>query len=207
MLLSHFSRVIWRFIKPEVEEVILYIFCIFGLAAIAFYQAVIKGTASTGQNLSASMNIIHNQLTFITSGNDSVAKLFTFGTWFVIGTVVYMIAWFLISFASGAFKDIEVSNNYVHPRSFNKSTFWGSILARVALQISAAISFTIYISIWISVFAPAWLSDFREIFAVSISSESLVSLLIAIIGIVFTLHIGAIIFRVMLLRSKYFYQR
>jgi hypothetical protein len=95
----------------------------------------------------------------------------------------------------------------VHPRSFNKSNFWVSILARIALQLSAAISFIIYASIWLTVFAPAWLASHRELFTKGFSTEVLFDVLIAIIGIILTLHIGAIILRVMLLRSKYFYER
>lgn len=207
MQFSHFSRVLWRFVKPEIEEGIVYALFLVSFTAIAFYQTVVKGTDSTAQNISDSLGVINEQFAFITSGDDNIAKLFTFGTWFIIGTVVYMIAWFLISFASGAFKDIEVSNSYVHPRSFNKSNFWVSIIARIALQASAAISFIIYVSLWFSVFAPAWLADFREVFISGITGESVVNLLIAIVGIIFTLHIAAIILRVMLLRSKYFYQR
>ena len=207
MQFSHFSRVLWRFIKPEVEEVILYVTSIIGFTTIAFYQTVIRGSVNASQNISDSFSIIHEQFTFITSGDDSVAKLFTFGAWFIIGTVVYMLAWFFISFASGAFKDIEVSNYYVHPRSFKKSNFWASIIARVALQASAAFSFVIYVSLWLTVLAPAWLASFREVFMNGTSSESLIDLFVAVVGITFTLHIAAIIFRVMLLRSKYFYQR
>lgn len=207
MLFSHLPRVLWRFIKPEIEEVIVYVVSIIGLAAIAFYQAINNGYIGQSQTISDSLDVIHSNFTFITSGGDGAAKLFTFGTWFIIGTVVYMLAWFFISFASGAFKDIEVSNTYVHPRSFNKSNFWGSIIARVALQVAAAISFILYASIWLTVFAPAWLANYRDLFLNGIGKDTLIGLLVSVVGIALTLHIGAIILRVMLLRSKYFYER
>lgn len=207
MLFSHFSRVLWRFIKPEIEEVIVYAVTIIGLAGFAFYQTIIQGSVQEAQSISDSLAVIHDKFSFITSGGDSAAKIFTFGTWFIIGTVVYMVAWFLISFASGAFKDVEVSNAYVHPRSFNKSNFWVSILARIALQSAAAISFIIYSSIWLTVLAPSWLANFRDVFVNPLSMHSATTLAISIVGIILTLHIAAIIFRVILLRSKYFYER
>ena len=207
MLSSHFLRVVWRFLKPEIEEVIVYVISIIGFAGIAFYQAINRGYIGQSQTISDSLAIIHDNFTFITSGGDGAAKLFTFGTWFIIGTVVYMIAWFFISFASGAFKDIEVSNTYVHPRSFNKSNFWGAIMARIALQGAAAISFIIYASIWLTIFAPAWLANYKDLFLNGINSDTLIGLLVSIVGIAVTLHVGEIILRVMLLRSKYFYER
>jgi hypothetical protein len=133
--------------------------------------------------------------------------VFTFGTWFIIGTVVYIMAWFLISFFSGAFHDIEVSKDYVHPRAFNKSNYWVSIAGRVILRIAAAISLLIYSSIWVATLAPTWLVSYRQIFLSGINLNSVGDLLIALVGIAFSLHVGAILLRVMLLRSKYFYQR
>lgn len=203
---SHFWKVLWRFIRPEIEEVIAYSSFIILFGLIAFYQAVIRDSSGTTQDISEAWSLIQEKFAFITSGDDLAARVFTFGTWFIIGTVVYMIAWFLISFSSGAFHDIEVSKDYVHPRSFDKSDYWVSILGRAVLRVTAAISLIIYISIWLATFAPTWLASFREIFLYGISVEAATDLLVAIVGIVFSLHIGTILLRVVLLRSKYFYQ-
>lgn len=175
--------------------------------AIAFYQTVIQGSVESSRDISDSFDIIHSRFTFITNGEDVTAKIFTFGVWLIIGTAVYMLAWFLISFANSAFKDVEVSSSYVHPRSFKKSNFWASIFARIALQACAAISFIIYVSLWLTVLAPAWLAIFREVFISGLISGTIIDLFIGMIGIILSLHIAAIILRVMLLRSKYFYQR
>lgn len=207
MSFAHLSRVAWRFIRPEVEEVILYVLAILAFVGIAFNQTIIKGSITSAQTISGTMDVIHKQFEFITNGDDTAAKIFTFGTWFIIGTVVYILAWFLISFANGAFKNIEVSNSYIHPRSFDKSHYWVSIIARLVVQAAAGVSFIIYVSIWLSVFAPAWLTNFEKIFVEGISVDTVMGVLASTAGIIITLHIAAIIFRLMLLRSKYFYER
>ena len=204
---AHFWRVLWRFIKPEIEETILYGVFIVLFGALAYYQTAIKDASRQSQEVSEAFSLIQDKFAFITSGDDIAARIFTFGTWFIIGTVVYMIAWFLISFFSGAFHDIEVSNDYVHPRSFNKSDYWVSIAGRVVLRVAAAISLLIYSSIWVATFAPTWLASYKEIFQAGITTNSAIGLLIAVVGIALSLHVGAILLRVMLLRSKYFYQR
>jgi hypothetical protein len=204
---AHFWRVLWRFVKPEIEETIVYCLFIILFGALAFYQTFIKDASGRTQEVSEAFSLIEEKFAFITSGDDVAARIFTFGTWFMIGTVIYMIAWFLISFFSGAFHDIEVSNDYVHPRSFDKSNYWVSIGGRVVLRVAAAISLLIYSSIWIATLAPTWLASYREIFLSGIGVESTLNLLVALVGIVFSLHIGAILLRVILLRSKYFYQR
>ncbi len=204
---GHFWRVSWRFVKPEIEEVIVYIASIVLFGALAFYQTLVKDTAGKTQEISAAFSLIQEKFAFITNGDDTAARIFTFGTWFIIGTVVYMIAWFLISFSSGAFHDIEVSKGYVHPRSFNKSDYWLSIVGRSVLRVMAAISLLIYCSIWVASFAPAWLASYKDVFLSGISTDTVINLAIALVGIAFSLHIGAILLRVMLLRSIYFYER
>lgn len=204
---GHFWRVLWRFVKPEIEEVIVYILFIILFGVLAFYQTVVKDATGASREVSEAFALIHERFEFITNGDDVAARVFTFGTWFIIGTVVYMAAWFLISFSSGAFHDIEVSKDYVHPRSFDKSNFWLSITGRVILRSAAAISLMIYSSIWLATLAPAWLTSYREVFLSGMTVDSAADLLIALVGIAFSLHIGAILLRVMLLRSKYFYAR
>lgn len=204
---GHFWRVLWRFIKPEIEEVIVYSISIILFGVLAFYQTIIKDATGASREVSEAFALIHEKFEFITDGDDVAARVFTFGTWFIIGTVVYIIAWFLISFSSGAFHDIEVSKDYIHPRSFDKSDFWLSITGRVILRGAAAISLLIYSSIWLATLAPTWLASYREVFLSGITVGGAVDLLIAFVGIAFSLHIGAILLRVMLLRSKYFYSR
>lgn len=204
---GHLWRVFWRFIKPEIEEVIIYSVAVILFGIVAFYQTIIKDTTGTTQNIAEGFSLIHEKFAFITSGDDVAARVFTFGTWFIIGTVMYMIAWFLISFSGGAFHDIEVSKDYIHPRSFKKSNFWLSIMSRVILRVAAAISLFIYASIWLATLAPAWLVSYKEIFLSGANVDTIMHLLLALIGIALSLHIGAILLRVMLLRSKYFYER
>lgn len=193
--------------RPEIEETIVYIAAIILFGAVAFYQTIVKDITGTTQNIAEGFSLIQEKFAFITSGDDLAARVFTFGTWFIIGTLVYMLAWFLISFASGAFHDIEVSNDYVHPRSFDKSDYWVSVIGRVILRVAAAVSLLIYISLWMATLAPAWLASYRAIFIDGFSINTGLDLLIALTGIALSLHIGAIMLRVVLLRSKYFYQR
>jgi hypothetical protein len=194
-------------VKPEIEEVVIYSLAIIIFGVIAFYETIIRGGTDTTGSISQAFSLIHDKFAFITNGDDMAAKVFTFGAWFIIGTLVYMLAWFLVSFSNGAFHDIEVSNSYVHPRSFNKSDFWASIAARVTLQVAAAISFLIYCSLWVSVLAPVWLKSAEDVFVSGITLETAKSLGLALLGIAVSLHIGAILLRVVLLRSKYFYER
>jgi hypothetical protein len=203
----HFWRVFWRFIKAEIEELIFYVIAVLIFGITAFYQVVISNSTSQTEDISEVFTIITEKLQFITNGDDTAAKIFTFGLWFIIGTFVYALACFMVSFASGAFRDVEVSSSFIHPSSFHKSDFWLTIISRAIIRVGAAVSLLFYTAVWCTVLAPVWLASFKSVFIDGLELETLVSLIIAIVGIGLSLHIGAILLRLILLRSSYGYDR
>lgn len=204
---SSFLNIIWRFLKPEIEELAVYIVILIGFIISGFIRAASGNASVDAYGTGAALQLIEESLQFITNGSDTVAKLFTFGTWFVIGTSLYILVWFLVSFAGGAFKEVEVSSSYMHPRTFNKSSYWLAIISRLAVQISAGITLLLYITFWCAVLAPAWHASFTGLFSNGFGGTELVDASIAAVGIGLTLHIAAIIVRLVLLRSRYSYQR
>lgn len=204
---SSLTQVIWRFIRPEIEELALYVLIIIGFIVSAFIRVNSAAPLGDSYGTKASFELINNSLKFITDGSDTVAKLFTFGAWFAIGTALYAIVWFLITFSSGAFKDVTVASQYVHPRTFDKSTYWLAIVSRIVVRIAAAITLLLYITFWCGVLAPAWHSSFVSVFSDGIMLSEISDLSITIIGIGLTLHIGAMIMRMLLLSSRYSYQK
>lgn len=204
---SSLTQVIWRFIRPEIEELALYVLILIGFIVSAFIR--VNSTAPLGDSYgtTASFQLINSSLKFITDGSDTVAKLFTFGAWFAIGTTLYAIVWFLITFSNGAFKDITVASQYVHPRTFNKSSYWLAIVSRTIVRIAAAITLLLYTVFWSGVLAPAWHSSFVSVFSNGVILSEVSDLSITIIGIGLTLHVGAMLVRMILLRSRYSYQK
>jgi hypothetical protein len=49
--------------------------------------------------------------------------------WIFVGCIVYVFIWFIRNITTNILNDI-VADKYVHPISYNRSTYWGSILAR-----------------------------------------------------------------------------
>lgn len=203
---SKMWQVIWRFIRPEIEELAIYVMVIISMGILAFYDVLVRKNPDSTGGVSEALSLVQDKFAFITSGDDVAAKIFTFGTWFVIGTALYALAWFIISFSSGAFKEVAVTRSYIHPRTFDKSNYWASVIGRVVLRTAAGVSFIIYCSIWISLLAPVWLASYTDSFS-SFSLSALGSLALTMIGIGLSLHVGAVLLRIVLLRSRYFYQR
>lgn len=203
---SSFWKTIGRFVRPEIEELIVYVLIIICFGITAFIQYNTQSGISSTQDISSALSLIQDRFQFLTDGDDKIAKFFTFALWFGIGTLVYVMAWFLITFSSGAFNEVRVSS-YVHPSSFDKSKYWGAVVGRVVLQAAAAISLLMYAAFWCAGIAPVWLASIKAIFIDGLSAESLGSGMLALVGIGLSLHIAAILLRLVLLRSRYTYQK
>lgn len=204
---NHTARVFWRFIRPEIEELTVYVITFLTLASIAAYQAITSDIEATASDFSTTFSIIGEKIAFITDGGTEAAQFFTFGLWFIIGTFVYALAFFVINAASGAFRDIAVSSNYVHPSTFHKSDFWFSIVARTLIRVTAAISLLFYSGMWLVSVAPGCINTMRSAINNGLSVSTVTSFMVAALSIVVSVHIAAILLRLILLRSGYSYER
>lgn len=198
---------LWRFLRPEAEELIFYTLAIITLSSIAFYQVAVQGRIGVeSQDLIASFGTAKETLDGFFNGEDVLGRFFLFGFWFIIGTLTYIISWSLITLAVDTYNDIRVSKAFVHPRSFHQSDFWVSIMGRAILRVTSGVALTFYGVFWLIAFAPVWLNSIASAISRGISSETVIDLVAALAGVAFTLHIGAILLRLMLLRAHYAYE-
>lgn len=197
---------LWRFIRPEAEELVAYLFVIFVMLGIAGYHVAIQGQiGSDSQDLISSFSSVKESLFDFFNATDGWGRFFLFGFWFFIGTVTYVTAWSTITMIVDLSNDIQVSSSFVHPKSFHKSDYWLSILSRIILRVSVGITLVFYGVFWIVGFAPVWLHSFQALFSRGVSTGHITDFVTALIGVALTLHIAAILLRLMLLRAHYSY--
>ena len=201
-------RTLWRFIRPEPEELVFYLVAIISMLAIAGYHVAVQGeVGSDSQSLLATFSAGRDTLFSFFNSNDRWGRMFLFGLWFLIGTVVYIIAWATVTLLVDLSKDIQVSSSFVHPRSFHKSNYWLAILTRGILRAAAGISLIFYSVFWLAAFAPVWLVTFQSLFEHGLTRTGVVDSLSALAGIAITLHIAAMLLRLALLRAQYSYDK
>lgn len=198
---------LWRFIRPEPEELVAYLLIIFVMLGLAGYHVVVQGQiGSDSQDLLASFSSVKESLFSFFNATDGWGRFFLFGFWFFIGTVTYIIAWSVITMLIDISNDIQVSSSFVHPKSFHKSDFWLSIVSRIVLRASAGITLIFYGVFWIVGFAPVWLNSFQALFSRGATASHITDFVTALIGVALTLHVGAILLRLMLLKAHYSYE-
>jgi hypothetical protein len=196
-----------RFIRPESEELVFYLFVTLVMLGIAGYHAAFQGQiGGDSQDLIASFTTAKESLFNFFNATDGWGKFFLFGFWFFIGTITYIIAWSMITMLIDFSNDIKISSSFVHPKSFHKSDYWLSILSRFVLRSTAGITLVFYGVFWVVGFAPVWMQSFQALFARGTSAGHISDFITALIGMVFTLHIAAILLRLMLLRAHYSYE-
>lgn len=200
-------RTLWRFIRPEIEEIIAYILATITLFSLAFYHVAIQGKiGADSRDLISTLSDSREAFLSFLSQDDSWGRFFLFGLWFIIGTVVYIIAWAIITLIHDINRDIRVSSSFVHPKSFHQSNYWFAILMRGLLRLTSGIALVFYGVFWIVALAPAWIHTFELVMTTGLTLSSGTEMLLSIVSLVITLHIAFILLRIMLLRAHYSYE-
>lgn len=75
-------------------------------------------------------SLISERLPFVTDFLDRLARsrLIQILFWLFIGCVVYLVIWLIGNFITNIRNDI-VADEYMHPKSYDRSGYWGSVLA------------------------------------------------------------------------------
>lgn len=199
-------RELWRFLRPESEELIGYTLVILIMLGLALYHVAVQGQGGAdSQSLLATMASARDTLFDYFNQDDKWGRFFLFGFWFMIGTVVYILSWALVTFIIDINRDIQVSSSFAHPRSFHSSDFWLAIVTRFVLRATAGIALVFYSVFWLTGFAPVWLDSFEALFSGLMSLGHITNALVAFLSIAVTLHIAAVLLRITLLKSHYSY--
>lgn len=200
-------RQLWRFLRPEVEELITYTVAVVGLFGLALYHVAVQGKIGVdSKGIIASLQKSSDSFLDFLSQDPSWGRFFLFGLWFMVGTIVYFIAWALVTFIVDVNRDITVSSSFVHPKSFHQSSYWTAIIARGVLRTMSGVALLFYGIFWALALAPVWLESFELALSSPLGFESIYQVFLTLIGVAITLHIGAILLRIMLLRAHYAYE-
>lgn len=191
----------WRFIRPELDEIVLYVATAIIIFGVAIYQLAVNGQiGSDTTDITASLhNAISATGTYISQGS-GWASFFLFGFWFIIGGIAYTLVWAITTIIIDIRNDLRVSETFIHPRSFHKSDFWVSIISRTLVRAFSGIALLFYSVFWLWVFAPVSVTTTERFINNPGSFSSVVNFLLAIVGVIITLHIAAILVRLTLLR-------
>jgi hypothetical protein len=198
------SKVLWNFLRPQSEELITYLGVAFLLAGIAVYSLASNGTFGVDSQdfIASAKNIIHQTAAYVSTGS-GWAKFFLFGFWFIVGAITYILIWFVTNIVIDVYNDIVISAAFLHPRSFHQSDYWASIAARTAVRIAAGIALGFYTVFWAWVFAPISIQMIGNMLLSKSALHTCLSALYFIISLGLTLHIAAILGRLVFLRSRF----
>lgn len=197
------QRALWRLIRPGGGEFIAYLMVATGLFLLSMYQAASAGLIGPeSKDLITSFNDIVRSALTLTRSDDAWARVFLFGFWFLLGTLAYFLIWFTINLLVDTYNNILISAAFVHPRSFHQSDYWVAVTGRGLVRLSALIAFFFYALFWVLVLAPVWQGNFNTVIISPASTAGIVALATTLIGIAVSLHIGTILLRLVVLRSR-----
>lgn len=197
------SALFWRFVRPDIEELTVYIILSIVLACMAMYQLAVSGQIDRESlDITTSFrSAISGILAFMSEGS-WWAKFFLFGFWFIVGGIAYSLVWATITLLVDLRNDIEVSASFVHPKSFRQGDYWASVVARAVLRGTSGIALVFYGVYWVMVFAPVYIAIFQRFFTDIGDVSNILSALMAIVWLFLSLHLGAILLRLTLLKPS-----
>lgn len=200
---SGLSHLLWRFLRPEIDELVLYSTAAILIVGVAMYQLAVNGDIGTDSTdiISSFSNAISSTSLYLSRGT-GWASFFLFGFWFIIGGIIYTLVWAISTIVIDIRNDLRISESFVHPRSFHKSDFWASIIARTAVRAIASIALIFYVVFWLWVFAPVAVSAAIRFFNNARSFSNILDMVLSLIGIIITLHIVTVLIRLAMLRPS-----
>lgn len=125
-------------------DVTLAVLILLSLNARAIWHYFTQGITADSQVQLG--NLISERLPFITETLDRLAhsRLGQILFWLFLGCVVYLFIWLIGNFVTNIRNDI-VADEYLHPKSYNRAGYWGSVLAHKVMFICTVIILLAYI--------------------------------------------------------------
>lgn len=197
-------RALWRFLRPETDEVTVYIIIAFIFVGYAAYRLAGSGTLGLESQdlLNAARDTISHTSSIFSTGS-GWARFFLFGFWFIIGTLAYFLIWFVTNIVIDIRNDIAISVAFIHPRSFHQSNYWTAVAIRSTLRTLAGIAFVFYGAYWARFLAPFSLHLIEEALAGTSLLKTCLYVPSFLLVTWLSLHVATLLVRIALLRYRF----
>lgn len=200
-----------QFLLPQPLEIPVYFFISLLLLLIASNQTllVILADGSPVTDL-ALTDVFGQRLDYLGEllQVPILGRIVLFLFWLAIGSVVYMLVWLFQNLAVEVYDDLTFAKLKTPQHKSDdeeEGGWWGTTLAHAIFIGSAVIVLLFYVLIAVNLLFPAWIQLF-QIGLQSISQlNSILKLLIAIVGTMISLYILALFWRLLFRLKSYIY--
>lgn len=117
--------------------------------------------------------------------------------WAFIGCVTYMVLWLVQYLLTTAREDYVEGQQYVHPKTFNKSSYWQSIIAHNIFLFSAIVVFLGFAYLSLRMFLPMLSKLFYVGLLTAPALVGFADLILSILLISFVLYFSQMLWRVL----------
>lgn len=200
MWYSALLRTMWQVARPTALNTTLYflVIVLFFMIGAYLYSSMTTDSqaVSIADMLRSSFTIYLDQF----DTQDWAPALTTFLFWLLIGSLVYILFWHVLTFIINVYNDVVITKTYVHPRSFHASEYWYAIAGRTLSTIAGGVACIIYGVYWLFGLAPFWVTVIQESIVRLPSWNSLALWVCSTVGIFVTLHAWTVLYRFATLR-------
>jgi len=124
--------------------------------------------------------------------------------WSAVGVILYLVVNIFRNFWLDTENDLLVEAAYVHPKNYTHRSFWFHFIARIFMRVSALILIGVYSLMAIQVLLPLWMQLVETWTEGPGDIVALLNALLAVPGMMLTLHIFVLLSRLLFLRQRIF---
>lgn len=200
------SRQFARLLLPSIAELQTYVIISFVLLAVGTLTALNNwlGISSDLANTQTAINQVLQNFLQTIDGQTFTPTLVVMVFWGGVGSIVYILLWFVLNIYVSFHNDVVVAASFIKPSYYPSSNSWLEIMERSLLRAAAAFAIIGFTAVMIMMLIPVWALLFSAAVHEWRNIQALVGGLMAVIGLVLSMHIYVILFRLLLLRVRIF---
>lgn len=193
---------VWYLLSPTGFEVIIYTLLSAVLLLLGSYKVILKQISTTRAASSPVLQLSPSDFNSMLQSQNWTAVVSTIFFWSMVGLVLALIGWAFINTMIDLYNTYVVSTNFMHPRYFQQTAWWGEYLLHLTLRILTGLGIIVYAFALVRFLYPMWLEMFRAVLEGPTDPLAWVQSLLAVIGFGISMHVMIILFRLWAMKPR-----
>lgn len=191
----------WYFVSPTVYEAIIYVLLSVVLLLLGAHKTLTTDLGAA-QNAGSNLQLTPSDFTSILQAQNWTAVVSTVFFWGMVGLMLALVGWAMINTVIDLYNTYVVSTNFMHPRYFQQSDWWGDYLLHMAVRVVTGSIIIIYVFLLTRFIYPMWLDLFQNILGHANNAAVWLLAMLAVLGFAISMHILVVFFRIWALRAR-----
>lgn len=193
----------WYLVSPTGFEVAIYTLLSIVLLLLGSYKLILKQIAnSQAGGATQTLQLSPSDFTGMLQAHNWTAVVSTVFFWSMVGLVLALVGWAFINTLIDLYNTYVVSTNFMHPRYFQQTAWWGDYLLHITVRVITGIAIITYVFLLTRFLYPAWLGLFQKILDRPSDPLAWTMGILAVFGFGVSMHGMIVLFRLWAMKPR-----